>query len=276
MPINQKTQSPISDLVGLVPSAGLATRLGPLPCSKELLPTGFHCKNGKDALQIKVISEYLLEKMCRANASRIFMILREGKWDIPTYFGDGKFLGIPMAYLMMDLPSGVPYTINQAFPFVKDSKVLFGFPDIIFQPEDAFIQLLQKQNESKSDVVLGLFPTHPYHKGDMVSLSPNGRLEGIQVNPESADRGHTWIIAAWTSKFTHFLNDYITERQNSGQGIQTDPSYFSELFMGDVFQAALENDLSTEVVHFQEGRFLDIGHPEILTKVIQMDLMTFR
>jgi glucose-1-phosphate thymidylyltransferase len=175
---------------------------------------------------------------------------------------------------MMDLPYGVPYTINQAFPFIKDSMVIFGFPDIIFQPQNAFIKLLQKQNESKSDIVLGLFSTHANHKGDMVTLGQDGRLERIQTDPESIDRGYTWIIAAWTPQFTHFLNNYITSRQRSGNENKTDASNFNELFMGDIFQIALENDISTEVVHFPEGNFLDIGNPENLIKIIRTDLRT--
>lgn len=274
MPINHQRQNCPHDLVGVVPAAGTASRLGRLPCSKELLTVGFQKNHTDNQLQPKAVSHCLLERMHRANVSRAYIILRDGKWDIPAYFGDGKFSGIPLAYLMMDLPFGVPYTVNQAFPFIKDSMVIFGFPDIIFQPQNAFKQLLQKQNESKSDIVLGLFSTHPNHKGDMVTLGQDGKLESIQTNPESMDRGYTWIIAAWTPQFTHFLNDYITSHQRSGNENKTDASPFNELFMGDIFQAAIENDLSTEVVYFPEGSFLDIGIPENLIKIIRADLMT--
>jgi glucose-1-phosphate thymidylyltransferase len=274
MPNHHTRQNSHRDLIGIVPAAGTASRLGQLPCSKELLTVGFEKDHTNKHLRLKVVSNCLLECMQHAKVSKAYIILRKGKWDIPAYFGDGKLTGIPLAYLMMGLPFGVPYTINQAFPFVKDSMVVFGFPDIIFHPREAFTQLLQKQNESKSDIVLGLFSTHPNHKGDMVTLGPDGKLESIQTNPESLDRGHTWIIAAWTPQFTHFLNDYIASRQSSGHDNQTDASHFTELFMGDVFQVAIENDLSTEVVHFPEGRFLDIGSPENLVKIIRTDLMT--
>jgi glucose-1-phosphate thymidylyltransferase len=267
---------PKGEIVGLIPAAGLAHRISPLPCSKELLPVGLQGAGNKNFSGPKVVSHYLLEKMFEAKATKVFIILRKGKWDIPAYFGDGKLIGISLAYLMMDLPFGVPYTINQAFPFIKDSMVIFGFPDIIFQPRNAFVQLLQKQNEFNADVVLGLFSTHTNHKGDTVTLGQNGILEGIQVNPESVNAGHTWIIAAWTPQFTHFLNVYITAHQSSEHDNTTDVSNLNELFMGDVFQAAFEKGLSIEVVHFPKGSFLDIGRPANFAKILRTDLMTLK
>ena len=56
-------------LIGLVPAAGRATRIQPLPCSKELLPVGFQATGRLDddqALRPKVVSHYLLESMFRA------------------------------------------------------------------------------------------------------------------------------------------------------------------------------------------------------------------
>jgi glucose-1-phosphate thymidylyltransferase len=39
-----------------------------------------------------------------------------------------------------------------------------------------------------------------------------------------------------------------------------------ELFLGDVFQAAIDNDLQIESVIFQKNRYYDIGTPEDLVK----------
>jgi glucose-1-phosphate thymidylyltransferase len=262
---------PQAEIVGLIPAAGIAKRISPLPCSKELIPVGFRLADKNSGLHVKVVSHYLLERMKIADISKVYIVLRKGKWDIPAYFADGKIVNMNIAYLMMDLPFGVPYTINQAFPFIKDSIVIFGFPDIIFEPRNAFIRLLQKQNESKSDIVLALFPTSPHHKGDMVYLEHNGMLESIQVNTEATNSGHTWIIAVWTSKFTHFMHEYLAALQRSENDIKTNDPNFKELFMGDVIRAAYENGLSTEVVNFSEGNFLDIGSPDNLTKALRPD-----
>ena len=46
-----------------------------------------------------------------------------------------------------------------------------GFPDILFEPDDAFRQLLAYQAAKETDVVLGLFPCDQPQKADMVILA---------------------------------------------------------------------------------------------------------
>ena len=103
----------LQEVIGLIPAAGKASRIAPLPCSKELFPLGFRSVDRNGNTRPKVVSHYLLEKMRMANITKVFIILREGKWDIPAYFGNGKMLDMNLAYLMMDLPYGVPFTLDQ-------------------------------------------------------------------------------------------------------------------------------------------------------------------
>src|SRR5688572_19363039 len=93
--------------IGLIPAAGLANRIAPLPCSKELYPVGFRIDETGNAKRPKVVSHYLLEKMRLAGVSRIYFILRTGKWDIPGYYGDGSMLNVPVAYLSLGSTWGV-------------------------------------------------------------------------------------------------------------------------------------------------------------------------
>jgi len=110
------------EIIGLLPAGGRASRVAPLPCSKELYPVGFHSVGKDGSPRPKVVSHYLLEKMRLADVKKAYIILREGKWDIPTYFGDGKILDMHLAYLMMGLPFGVPYTLDQVYPFIKTAQ----------------------------------------------------------------------------------------------------------------------------------------------------------
>ncbi len=185
----------LQEVVGLLPAGGKATRIAPLPCSKELLPIGFHSLDQGRGLRPKVVSHYLLEKMRLANIKKVYIILRKGKWDIPSYYGDGKMLDMHLAYLIMDLPYGIPHTLDQAYHFVEDAIVALGFPDIMFQPEDAFVKLLDKQAESNADIVLGLFPAPLPHKTDMVELDNNGRIRSIQIKPDHTQLNYAWEIA---------------------------------------------------------------------------------
>lgn len=99
-----------SDVVGLIPAAGKAERISPLPCSKELWPIGFQKLNGQSPLRPKVACHYLLEKFQRASISHAYIILRKGKWDIPGYFGDGHLVNMHVGYLIMGAPFGPPFT----------------------------------------------------------------------------------------------------------------------------------------------------------------------
>jgi glucose-1-phosphate thymidylyltransferase len=270
MPVDHFRQKFSNDLVGVIPAAGIASRLGPLPCSKELLPVGFHKDREGGQSQPKAIAHYLLERMQTANVSRIYIILRKGKWDIPNYFGDGKMLDMSIAYLLMDLPFGVPFTIDQAYPFIKEATVVFGFPDILFEPEDAFVQLLSRQSATGADIVLGIFPaTHP-HKMDMVDLDKEGRVRGIQIKPSQTNLRYAWIIAIWTPVFTNFMhesvvNELALDLKTNGEGLGKK----QELYVGDIIQKALDNNLSIECVCFSTGTYIDIGTPGDFIKAMQ-------
>jgi len=271
MPTKNYRQNSLLDLVGLIPAAGTASRLGRLPCSKELLPVGFYKDRKGGQSQPKAIALYLLERMQTANVSKVYIILRKGKWDIPNYFGDGKMLDMPIAYLLMNLPFGVPYTIDQAYPFIKDAMVVFGFPDIIFQPKDAYVKLLNKQADTLADMVLGIFPSDQFHKMDMVDFDEKGRVCGIQIKPSHTDLRFAWIIAIWTPVFTNFIhesvvNDLTLYLKTNGGG---PTGKKQELFIGDIIQKAMNSNLSIECVRFSTGTCIDIGTPGDLVRAVK-------
>ena len=150
-------------LIGVLPAAGKGERIAPLPCSKELFPVGFQKTEDGDTRHPKVVSHYLLEKMQAVGANKAFIVLRAGKWDIPAYFGDGEIVDMHLAYLMMNRQDGAPFTLDQAYPFLENDIVLFGFPDILFRPVNAFDRLLVQQEKTEAEIVLGLFPADkPY------------------------------------------------------------------------------------------------------------------
>lgn len=252
--------TPGKEIVGLLPAGGIGSRIAPLPCSKELYPIGFHAVDGRP----KVVSYYLLEKMKQAGASKAFVILRPGKWDIPAYFGDGTLVGMPLAYLIMNLPYGAPYTLDQAYPFIRQADIVFGFPDILFQPDDAFSRMFEHQAETGADVVLGLFPVDNPRKMDMVECDEMGRVKRIVIKPKQTMLQYTWIIAVWTPVFTTFMHTFLEQKRVE------DMIGAKEIFVGDVVQAAIDSGLRVASVTFTEGHYIDIGTPEDLAKATQV------
>ncbi|GAB3203158.1 glucose-1-phosphate thymidylyltransferase [Pontibacter aydingkolensis] len=248
-------------IVGIIPAAGLATRLQPLPFSKELYPVGFE-REGESIKQPKVVSAYLVEQMAAGGAEALYFILRSGKWDIPSYFGDGSKYNLSVAYLLMGLPYGAPYSSDQAYTFVKDKLVLFGFPDILISKPDAFARLIARQNETGADVVLGVFEANHPDKWDVVEVMPDGSIKSIHPKPHKSNLTHAWAFACWSPAFTAFMHNYLQQMQESiiksGQ----------ELSMGQVLQAAIINGLNVHSVEFEKGTCLDVGTPEDLRKAI--------
>jgi glucose-1-phosphate thymidylyltransferase len=131
-----------------------------------------------------------------AGAEKAYFVLAKGKWDIPAYFGNGSLVNMALGYLMTDLPYGVPFTIDSAVPFLKDKRVLFGFPDIILQPDDVFVRLMDRMKASNADIVLGLYLADKPQKMDMVDLKTDGTINDIQIKLLQTNLKWTWIVAA--------------------------------------------------------------------------------
>jgi len=257
--IKAREEKPKQEVVGLIPAGGYATRIAPLPCSKELYPIGFRPADQDNRVLPKVVCHYLLEKMQAAEINKAYIVLREGKWDIPTYLRDGTMFGIHLAYLLVNSGLGVPYTLDQAYPFVKNSLVAFGFPDVLFDCKDSFRRLLAKQSAGTADAVLGLFPADRPQNVDMVDFDNKGRVRRIIIKPRKTSLVFSWIIAVWTPVFTRFMHDYLVTI--------SEPA--SELFLWDVLQAALRDGLRIDAVPLSDAPFLDIGTPEDLVRAVR-------
>ncbi|MDT8386497.1 MAG: sugar phosphate nucleotidyltransferase [Thiogranum sp.] len=249
------------NVIGLIPCAGQANRLPPLPCSKEIYPLGFATGNSDHPIRSRLACDSLLGHLRRASITDAFLVLREGKWDIPACLGDGSSRGMHFAYLMMGLPFGVPYTVNQAFPFIQNRMVALGFPDILFDSDNAFQRLVDRQALTHADLVVGYFPADRPDKCDMIAVSAEGRLEQIVIKPQQTDLIFTWGIALWTPAFSAFLNEFLRTHQE----IAADAD---ELFLGDVFRAAIESGMHADAVQVSDEPYLDIGTSDDLQKAI--------
>ena len=246
-------------IVGLVPAAGRATRIRPLPCSKEILPVGLMSHQPG---QPRAVCEFILEAIRDAGAERAYLVLRDGKWDIPAYLGDGHALGLPLGYLLMRQPHGVPYTLNQAHPFVGDATVLLGFPDIVFKAEaPVFPRLLHTLDATGAAVALGLFPTERPEKGDMVDTDAEGRVRDIVIKSETTPLRQGWVVAAWTPVFTDFLRHYVREHDAQRAARNGTPD---ETHVGHALLAALDAGHDVRGVPIPDGRYIDIGTPDQL------------
>lgn len=262
----------LQKIIGLLPAAGQGSRISPLPMSKELFPIGFqHLADG--GLRPKVACQYLLETMGQVGVQESFLILRPGKWDIPAYLGDGSQLNMRLAYLTVHVPFGVPFSLNQAYPFVKDAIIAMGFPDILFSPVDAYVQLIDRLQRTQADVVLGLFPTDQPEKVGVVDVDEHGVVSGIYEKSQLTHLRYMWAIAVWRPSFTEFLHQFVEAKLKTLIGDRSPvltkeiPAY-TETPIGDVIVGAIANNLRVEAIPFKAGHYLDIGTPENLINAV--------
>jgi glucose-1-phosphate thymidylyltransferase len=245
-----------TDYIGLFPAGGRASRLGKLACSKEILKV----PNASGAAL--PVGQFLLQAYRSANIQKVYIILRDNKWDIASEFGNGSKLGLSIAYLPLQYPWGTPFTLDQAWPFIKDANVALGFPDIILQPSTAFIALQQQLESSDKDIVLGLFKTDSPHKADMVNTDDDGNVLALEIKPVNSCLSYTWVIAVWRPSFSLFMHQYLSALKP----LFLSPNQPAEPYVGSVINAAINNNFKVGSVVIGQGRMLDIGTSDDLKK----------
>jgi glucose-1-phosphate thymidylyltransferase len=266
MPVEQR------NVIGVIPAAGRGERISPLPCSKELFPIGLKSANDHGEARVRVAVDCLLDQFRQAGIGRAVIVLRQGKWDIPAFLGDGTRYGLQLAYLPIDGSSGPPASVDRAYAFVRDQVVAFGFPDILSTPESVYEQLLARLHDTGADAVLGLFPAHDTRLMDMVRTDADGRVSELLLKPASTELEFAWLCAVWSPAYTEFLHRFIgsgaAAAAQAAGGRRIDPQ--GDLPAGAVMQAALAAGLHVDSVRFPEGTYIDIGTPRDLARALDL------
>jgi NDP-sugar pyrophosphorylase family protein len=161
-------------VVGVLPAAGHATRLQPLPGSKEVLPVGG-----------RPIMDYVVARMRRGGCDELRVVTRPEKEDVIAH---ARELGavVVLAY---------PETTSESFAagiegLAPDDVVLIGWPDTLWEPEDGYVPLVAAV-EGGHEIALGLFETPDLERSDVVAFDESGRIARIHIKP--ADPPSTWI-----------------------------------------------------------------------------------
>ena len=169
---------------GIVPAAGLGTRIQPLAFSKELLPVGM--RRDGETERPRAVCEYLLERMVAGGATRICFVISPAKTDIMNYFG-GEIEGASICYAIQPNPSGLCDALFTALPFVAPGDdVLVGLPDTIWFPRNGFAQL-----PSRAFSFL-LFPVDRPQLFDAVVTDDAGGVREVQVKQPDASTKWVW------------------------------------------------------------------------------------
>ncbi|HKS09992.1 MAG TPA: nucleotidyltransferase family protein [Pyrinomonadaceae bacterium] len=198
---------------GIVPAAGVGSRIQPLAFSKELLPVGSRTDHGNE--RPRAVSEYLIERMIKGGATRICFVVSPGKSDIIEYFG-GEIDTTTLCYTVQRTPAGLCDAIFRALPFIeRDESVLVGLPDTIWFPENGFAAL---PDDKLSFLV---FPVERPEFFDAVVADERGRVQRIEVKNSYPSSSWVWGAFKMPGSILHDLYELWCKRHGSDEYIGT-------------------------------------------------------
>lgn len=240
--------SPTGRVTCVIPAAGFARRLGDaIAGSKEVLPVA-----GRPA------AAHLMERLARSGVDRAVVALRRGKWDVLEALRPAHLHGVDVAYVIVDETPSVVHSLAPALRLASGDLIALAFPDVIFEPRDAFAHMLATRTSSGADVVLGLFPTDTPERVDMVRLDDAGRPIEIVIKQPDCGLRHSWTLAVWTPHFTDYLLRHLDDDPACG------PT--GELQVGEIVQTAIVDGMEVAAVAFDDGHYVDIGTPDGLAR----------
>jgi len=164
--------------VGIVPAAGHARRLQPLPCSKEMI-----------LVEGRPVIDRLLERMDAASCSEIRVVTRPDKPDVAEH---ARTRG---ATIVFARPATVSASLMAGLDGVgAETPVIFGFPDTLWDPVDGFVELLAALAAGAA-VALGIFRAESPRRSDVVTME-NEYVTSIHVKPDEPPSELVWGCAA--------------------------------------------------------------------------------
>lgn len=198
---------------GVIPAAGVGSRIQPLAFSKELLPVGSRLDG--DTERPRAVSEYLVDRMILAGATRICFVISPGKSDILEYYGAG-LRPADFCYVVQPEPGGLCDAVFRARPFIRpDEPVLIGLPDTIWFPECGL--------QALPDDVLSflLFPVDRPEFFDVVVTDERGQVQEIQVKPARPKASWIWGAFKMPGRVFHELHALWREAGRGDEYIGT-------------------------------------------------------
>jgi glucose-1-phosphate thymidylyltransferase len=190
---------------GIIPAAGIGSRIQPLAFSKELLPVG-SWRDGETE-RPRAVSEYLVDRMIAGGATKICMVISPGKSDIIGYYG-GTVATAHICYAVQQTPGGLCDAIFRAAPLIgPDEHVLVGLPDTIWFPHDGYRLL------GDADLAFLTFPVDRPELFDAVVTGDGGEILEIQVKDPAARSNWIWGAFRLTGRVLHQLHRLWLSRE---------------------------------------------------------------
>ncbi|MCG8467251.1 MAG: hypothetical protein MJB57_03460 [Gemmatimonadetes bacterium] len=243
-------------IVGIVPAAGRARRLGDLSISKALLPVYLDPTDSERAPH--PACHCLLRQMLRDGIRTAIVVTLEEATDVREALGSGGAPLPDLRHISLAASHSPVFSVAAATRTVPEANVAFGFPDMLWRADAPFERLVSRLALGAS-VTIGLFPTSPDYPTAEVETDDAGRVVRFH-DPTPASGRPTWALAAWTPAVSRAL-ERIADHP-------PDPAA-PELDLTAALVRLLAEGFRIDAVRISEEPFFDIGSPERLEAALR-------
>jgi glucose-1-phosphate thymidylyltransferase len=236
--------------------------MAPLRYPKELLPIVYEPAEG--GARLRPVAEYALESLAGAGVASAILVVAPWKLEVVSYIGDGRHLGVDVAYLFQEEARGLACALDLAHGWTRGRDVVFVMPDTIFTPSDALSRLRGVYERTGADLALAVFPTPDAHRLGPVVVRGD-RVHRVFDKPADPPVMNTWGAAIWGDAFARLLHEELLKDIGRGtangtaNGAGGGPA--GEPVLGHYFDLAVRNGLRVRAAEFPGGTFQDVGTP---------------
>lgn len=213
-------------MIGIIPAAGRAERMGGIPKFLLPVPGGF-------------LLERLIADMQRNNGALEKLIVIGHSYNIGQIH-DNTPKNVTSMIVNTETMSQTILAARRNIP--EDSNILFGMPDTYFDSPHAFYALCNHLSMG-ADVAVGLWYTDlKYRSKRGMCEVQDGRVTRVIDKPIETDLTEGWGILAWKPSFWSFIKPEMPT-------------------VGFALQTAIDAGLRVDAVRLS-GTFTDCGTPE--------------
>jgi UTP-glucose-1-phosphate uridylyltransferase len=238
----------MSDIVGLVPAAGIGKRLYPFSRAvpKEMYP-----------IFGKAVIEHAIENLKVGGVRNIYMIVGYQKGALMDYIGDGSFFGVNVIYLYQMNRKGLGHSIMQGKGWIDRTFVtLLG--DSFIEPKEEIRELIAHHKKERPLATVMVFEVKDVAGYGIVKFRAiekgTGQLEKMVEKPPKSEAESLRT----DGKFYAICGAYVFEPKIFDYIAKTRPGLNKEVQLTDAMALALR---SGERINgfVLKGKYLDIG-----------------
>ena len=228
---------------GLIPAAGMGTRLGPITLAipKELLMVGD-----------KACIEHVVEAFKLAGITDITIVVGWRKHAILDYFGSGKRLDVNITYIVQDERNGLAKAVECGKNAINHNSFAVILGDNFFYPKTFLKEIITFHNDRNSECTVGVTPMNDVSSYGVIKPKDE-RIIDIVEKPKQKDAPSNLACAGI----------YVFKPSIFNAIKKTKPDRNNEYQLTDSIKCMIEDK---KPVFFKElkGRHIDIGSPERL------------